>query len=345
MSAMSNGCRGPMLAFLGALWAAMTLSPRLGTAQFVERGELSSGDEVRDGGQFSDPFELEALPNQRAAIILLSDEFDTYLQVITPNGRFLENDDSGSTRVSMIRLSTGEGGIFQISATSLLSDEVGSYQLAVVLEDSDPTVIDARLEGRPRQFPIMGDAGQRICVTLTSDAFDTVLRLNGQGEMIAENDDSTDGTNSYIEAVLPYDGNYTVDVDSYGAADGAFKLIVDVLPPAELSELGELATGDETLQSGEFADRHTIDGQTGQILEVHATSAEFNTYIIVKSPSGVQFENDDADGTNAALFHVLEEAGVYEVIVTSYAVGELGSYSLTADLIGSGGAPNRPPKP
>jgi len=58
---------------------------------------------------------------------------------------------------------------------------------------------------------------------------------------------------------------------------------------------------------------------------------DFDTYLILRAPSGRQRDNDDAPGmgTDSMLDQTLDETGTYRVMVTSYQPGTTGSYTLT----------------
>jgi hypothetical protein len=73
------------------------------------------------------------------------------------------------------------------------------------------------------------------------------------------------------------------------------------------------------------------------MLHVALSSADFDAYLVVAGPDQDRAENDDADGTDSALEMELAEQGTYEVMVTSYEVGEAGNYELTIEL--DAGAP------
>ena len=67
-------------------------------------------------------------------------------------------------------------------------------------------------------------------------------------------------------------------------------------------------------------------------MAVELTSSAFDAYTILRTPSGEQRENDDGqDGTDSRLETVLTEDGDYEVMVTSYAAGETGSYRFSVN--------------
>jgi len=76
-----------------------------------------------------------------------------------------------------------------------------------------------------------GRAGERLTITLASDAFDTFLgigRANGNRyEPVEINDDGDDGTNSELVVTLPAAGRYLIRANSLGGnATGAYTLAV-----------------------------------------------------------------------------------------------------------------------
>ena len=93
---------------------------------------------------------------------------------------------------------------------------------------------------------------------------------------------------------------------------------------------GTLEDGDETLDSGEFADGYTVEAAAGQTITVDLTSSDFDTYVILRAPSGEQFDNDDLDSDteHSQLVQRAGEAGTWRVIATSYEEGEGGAYRL-----------------
>ncbi|MBS1790616.1 MAG: pre-peptidase C-terminal domain-containing protein [Acidobacteria bacterium] len=80
------------------------------------------------------------------------------------------------------------------------------------------------------RYRFSASAGQKVVVSLKSSSFDTFLYLIGpNGAVIAQDDDSGDGTNSLIPGAgflaLPESGSYVIEVTSYAAnAVGAYSL-------------------------------------------------------------------------------------------------------------------------
>lgn len=325
------------------------LAPAWSSAEIIqESGSLQRGDNTIREGQYADTFEIESEGGERIQVILMSENFDTYLIFAKPSGDEVENDDAGSTELSMVRASLAEAGTYQVTVSSFSSGETGDYELIIRTEPSDARIEEGRLGPKgPRTYDIEGEAGQRASITLTSDDFDTVVRLLGPSGLVAENDDSGDGTNSQIEIALPETGTYQVEVDSFGGGeDGRYELSIDIGAPFDIAEQGALSRDDDTLESGEFCDTYTFEANAGDFLEAYVTSSEFDTYLILESPSGQQWDNDDfGSGTDSGMIRVLDEAGIYQVTVTTFTTGETGAYSLSVDVSESGEAGGRPPKP
>lgn len=93
---------------------------------------------------------------------------------------------------------------------------------------------------------------------------------------------------------------------------------------------GTLRSGDARLQSGEFVDRLTARFPVGRPAQIRLTSRAFDAYLIVRSPSGIELQNDDLSDANrdAGIDIASSEDGTYTILVTSYQAGETGAYQL-----------------
>ena len=204
---------------------------------------------------------------------------------------------------------------------------------------------------RTDRFIFTGQRGQRIDLRAASSDFDTMLSLNGPDNYVVRNDD--DGTanestlNSRLLATLPGDGRYTITVTSYGrGSSGDYRLTTALnrsniadnaqAPDGDATPIafgrpvtGELGKGDETLSSGEFMETYSFRGRRGMPVTIDLSSEDFDTYLILRTPSGEQQDIDDTgDSLNSRFERVLEEDGVYTVTATSYAPGMTGRYRL-----------------
>ncbi|MES2699868.1 MAG: pre-peptidase C-terminal domain-containing protein [Pseudomonadota bacterium] len=220
-------------------------------------------------------------------------------------------------------------------------------------------------------YQIDGRAGQRLQVTLSSTAFDTYVMLRGPDGSTFDNDDSegedTDGTNSALDVTLPANGTYRLMVTSYrsgetggyslstngptilaaggnraggrasGSAIGAATASDALVPGGSVS--GQLASGDATLDSGEFFDTYTLNADPGTRLVLEMTSSAVDTYLAAFGAGDYQVSNDDdasgGNGTNSRLEVTVPETGTLTVAATSYAGGETGAYRLSAGYAGA----------
>ncbi len=181
-----------------------------------------------------------------------------------------------------------------------------------------------------------GSANQTTTFELRSVDFDTYLRvITPNGEEYENDDYEGDTERSFLSLDLTVSGTYEVMVTSYSSGEtGDYTLEINTADELEgeisLDEIGRLESGDEFRASGEFTDSFEVVALPGQVLTITLESEDFDTYLIVQSPSGEFFDNDDglAGGTNSFLEIEAAEFGTFEIQVTSYFEGETGAYSL-----------------
>lgn len=337
----------------------------LGTVLVEQTGTLGAGDSRLESGEFVDRYEVEVEVGQRLVADLTSDEFDTYLVVRSPGGVQTENDDhEGDVRRSHVEVAVDEPGTWVVWATSFEPGETGEYRIevqsgaggSVVAGDPGVRVEAGRLEPGDEAldagefvdtYTFEGQAGQQALLDLRSAELDTYLMLVAPSGRAVENDDfEGDAGRSVISQALEESGEYRIAVTSYAAGEtGAYLLRITLaddattLAGAARTESGSLEVGDEELRSGEYADVYTFEGSPGETVVATLSSSEFDPYLIVRGPDEDRRENDDLAGRpgESEVEMTLAESGEYRVIVTSYAPGETGSYSLRIDR----GAPDR----
>ncbi len=378
--------RNRILAGIGAVALAMALAlPSEGQAQ---QGELSVGrtvegvlettDRARGAKQYYDEWRLVGEPGARLSVLLESDEFDTELRAILPDGTLLANDDdhiASETTNSRLDLVIPASGSIAIEAQSFRPNGSGAYRIRVEQTDvlarsaagaeiaAAPIAIGEDRQGalgeedsadrRGRYLDVYefdGTAGQRIDLRLASRSFDTVLSLEGaEGFSVRNDDDATadeQTLNSRIVATLPEAGRYRIRVSSYGPGEtGAYTLATAINRGEEadtetmLGDARPLAFGetlssalgkeDELLSSGEYFERFRFEGRRGQPVTIDLSSDDFDTYLILRTPSGEQEDIDDTgDSLNSRYERVLAEDGLYTVLATSYAPGESGAFRI-----------------
>jgi hypothetical protein len=193
-------------------------------------------------------------------------------------------------------------------------------------------------------FDLPGGSGEFVVLDLRSRQFDPYLILIApSGEQFENDDHEGDATRSQLAMELPETGDYRVLVTSYKPGEtGSYTLTIgeEVASAAAAGprlERGSLAPGDQTLSSGEYADGYEFEGRPGQRARLDVSSSEFDTYLMLIDPTGQQTENDDFEGLpgHSVIETDITEAGRHRVVVTSYKVGETGSYELRMEF-GSG---------
>jgi len=272
------------------------------------------------------------------------------------------SSDDGGTQATLVlteldeaswqTMSLPEAEIDYGSALASLADELidllpagedsGSHH--GTLTDTDDTLPGY---GYADTYTFEGSAGQQLVADLQSAAFDTYLLLRSpSGEEFRNDDYEGDTSRSLINMSLTEPGTWEVVASSFmGEETGSYSLQLNlessgtVATQSDLrSERGNLAADDATLGSGEYMDIYEIEGRPGQQLVADLRSDDFDTFLILQAPSGETVENDDADSISRSLIDTqLTELGTYRVVVTSYAVGGTGDYTL--DLQRSAGNP------
>lgn len=99
---------------------------------------------------------------------------------------------------------------------------------------------------------------------------------------------------------------------------------------------GDLASGDATRDGGQYVDTYEFQGAESQRVTVTMRGDSFDTYLIVESPSGQQFVNDDFEPSTSQLDLLVGEAGTWQVMASSYGGGESGSYQVDISLGATG---------
>jgi hypothetical protein len=95
-------------------------------------GRLESGDQQLESGEWGDVYVFEGTEGTSISVELTSSEFDPYLQVQTPSGEKIDNDDyEGSRNRSRVDLTLRESGRYRVLATSYQAGETGGYQLSL----------------------------------------------------------------------------------------------------------------------------------------------------------------------------------------------------------------------
>ncbi|MBY0504044.1 MAG: S8 family serine peptidase [Bryobacteraceae bacterium] len=227
-------------------------------------GDLSEKDCFFDPlvSAYSKLYTFEAKQGQAINISLRSNDLDTYLMLLLPNGSLLAADDDGYDAFgSDSRLPARSGnltlpvaGKYTIVATTFDPDEAGSFTVRLEFVDVPgvPPVDPVRLSGCPAsvtgtisdsstrlgrrgdlfpteiyQFP--GRIGQEVTVEVTSTSVDTVIYLlNPNGALLATATDNEGGGRARLTTVLRDPGLFSVQVSPFSPfSRGSFALRIE----------------------------------------------------------------------------------------------------------------------
>lgn len=215
------------------------------------RVPLNASDDLRP----ADAYTLSLAAGQTATVRMESSNFDTYLKVVR-DGVFVErNDDFGSTSVSQLEITAPTAGTYTVYAGTFTEAGTGAYLIRATSSGRAPaqsaasgptasgqsgeTVVQGTLTDddavhtmtladdlrKADNYLIAAGPGQRIIVEMTSEAFDTYLRLERNGVKVAYNDDAGSTSRSSIEATAELGGVYMLYAGTFSATGrGAYTL-------------------------------------------------------------------------------------------------------------------------
>ncbi|MEL6309069.1 MAG: PPC domain-containing protein, partial [Chloroflexota bacterium] len=304
---------------------------------------------------------------QEVTITLDSEDFDTYLFLVDEDGNeLISNDDSRGTLNSQIvdfeLPYTGEYSILVSSFSFVVAEqaETGDFDLIIeateasnddddtvdtgdvdIVAGGDAIVDELDVDNQTREYVFAGEAGSAVTITLDSDQFDTYLvLLDENGSEITFNDDSRGSLNSQIASFeLPYTGEYTIVVTSYGnrvfgdTVVGEFTLTLEsvVFLRGEYDETIELVfDGSASTQS------ITFDADAGDVISITADSGgDFDTVATLTDEFGRVIASDDDGGSGfdpEIERVVIELTGSYTLAISTFNTGDEGEVDVTINL-------------
>jgi len=219
-------------------------------------GRLAETDVVDDDDTYYDTYTISGQQGQRLQIEMAADSFDTFVNFGKMDGdsftSLRTDDDGGGGTNSRLRITLPETGNYVIRANSVGAGATGAYTLVVTEREAGPvaatpralepnaeisgTLDDSDPQGDDDSYydywTYQGRQGERVRITLSSEAFDTYLSLgtlqNGEFHEIDSNDDASEGTNSMLEATLPNAGTFVIRVKALsGENEGPYTLKIE----------------------------------------------------------------------------------------------------------------------
>ncbi|MEP0546105.1 MAG: PPC domain-containing protein [Rhodothermales bacterium] len=101
-------------------------------------------------------------------------------------------------------------------------------------------------------------------------------------------------------------------------------------PLAAQTYSGTLEPGDATRDFGELYDAYSFEAKNGQQVTVRMEGdPNLDSYLIVRSPSGTEWNNDDFEGSNISQVSIIaSEPGTWNVWASAYNSEQRGPYTL-----------------
>ncbi len=195
------------------------------------------------------------------------------------------------------------------------------------LEASDP----ARNEGiRYDAYTFDASEAQLVRLRMTSDDFDTYLLVKSPSGIETFNDDFGGSSVSQMEFLASEAGTWTVWATAYGAGmGGPYVLDISLGGTGTIETLqGRLDPSDTVAIKGEYFDTLPFEVATDNLFMVELISYGFDGYLVVTSPSGEVWRNDDAESQMVARVGPLQGRGSWRVDATSVSAGEVGAYDV-----------------
>ncbi|MFN8371333.1 MAG: pre-peptidase C-terminal domain-containing protein [Anaerolineae bacterium] len=237
---------------LGAYTVSVELVDQLTDEERAERtmeyGETIEGRLV--SGR-RDQWTFEGSEGDVVTIALNSEDFDTYLMLLDPQGAtIVYNDDFNGLNSQINEFELDADGTYTIVARGYSTSASGDYTLSLDAEgveradnedDQQPNAadgtaleygdsVDGQLDQNQQSWTFEGEEGDVITISLESDDFNTYVEIYTEdGELLESDNNGGDGSNSLIsELELPQDTTYTIVVSSFrNEGSGAYTLTLE----------------------------------------------------------------------------------------------------------------------
>ncbi|MEQ6890206.1 hypothetical protein ABE957_16155 [Halomonas sp. CS7] len=219
------------------------------------------------------------------------------------------------------------GGVHRLDAE--LNDLADGRRNAGPLRDGD-RITGSLLAASSNAYTLRIEEPTNVMLALRSSAFDTVLRVAGEGSDLVD-DDGGNATDSRLQTVL-MPGEYRVEVSGYGEEHGeyALELSLDALDD-ELRNGGTLTPGQSL--GGHLSGlgtsntyRFEVD-EVGEV-ELALESGSFDPVLRLYG-NGIDLRDDDGGGDRNSRITTMLQPGEYRLDVESYS--GTGAYRLRSE--------------
>ncbi len=299
------------------------------------------GGQVFTAGQ-ADSWTFDGTAGERVAITLDSvNSWDTLLELIAPDGSREDVDDDGGYDLnSWLSRHLNQTGTYTVIARPLSSEGcTGDY---VVLgwmgqpQRSDPNSAAAALGtaaqftyraslrefGESQAWTFTGEQGNELILYLPRNVgsrLDPFIELQApDGQLLARDDDSGGGLNSFLQGVLPQGGTYTLRVSSAREdCGGEYRLSVERDWGAQSQLRGPLPLGETVSGSLNLDTRRDVwsfPATAGERLTLTLNTGG-PTRLQIASPDGDWEQARATRGRPLGLSFEPSQSGTYQAVV------------------------------
>ncbi|WGM31611.1 PPC domain-containing protein [Brevundimonas sp. NIBR11] len=218
------------------------------------QGEIVDADPRDDENRGFDAYSFTGVAGNRVQLIMRSGDFDTYLQIGSPEGDFyaMASDDDGlgegtDSRLNYIVPSDGE---LIVRASPLSADAKGLYSLELIDRGPQPLpgsiLVGATARGTLSEddglaedgsfydaYKISVKAGDKLRLTMVSNDFDAFIDIGREDESgvftsVVSDDDSLSDTHAKIDWAVEEEGDYIIRARSFASGQsGTYALTVE----------------------------------------------------------------------------------------------------------------------
>lgn len=218
------------------------------------QGEIVEADPRDDENRGFDAYTFTGTAGNRIQLVMRSGDFDTYLQVGSPEGDFyaMASDDDGLGEGTDSRLNyiLPNDGAFIVRASPLYADADGLYSLELLDRGPQPLpgsiLVGATSRGTLGEddalaedgsfydaYKISVKAGDKLRLTMVSNEFDAFIDIGREDEAgvftsVVSDDDSLSDTHAKVDWAVEEEGDYVIRARSFSSGQsGAYALTVE----------------------------------------------------------------------------------------------------------------------
>lgn len=275
--------------------------------------------------------------------VAASNEVDTWVDVVLPDGTSFSNDDYVGLDAGFVRVMP-ETGHLSITVSALYG-EAGEYELVVTRLPAARTLnagdrISAVLgkaayDGRrfADVYHLEGRAGEWVTIDLISPDFDAFLEVvDDQGNSYFD-DDSGEDLNSRLAYRFENSGSLIITASSVmGDATGSYVLRVTPFERTIVMRYEDrLDPNGRRTYDGRLYRAYPMDGRAGKSVAILLESEDFDSVLFLSREDGrhLAMDDDSGGGLNSLLDVVLPADEIYQIFVLSFHEDEGGDYQLT----------------